>query len=367
MIQLNLETDNASVSGVYTDRFTIEGDWAGDQSEARTLIGDLPGAAGELQAHLFDNEDHSARDNTREGTFSVVLRSGIQPREFRVILADGENNSERWWNSLRRAEHCHRVPVELLVIGRGHETMVSCERADELLSWAAELPGWRDGPVYAPTALLARDATAKDFHADASEQFDPMESIFDIKFVNKEAPSVREFLEALPDPAHYRLQLPGTLTCPADALPREPYERFVLQSGGDGGQWLTKGSLVRILDHLLRDMFGALHAAPFYYHLRHEETLGDDLATYSIILRTGNGLMVFAGFLEILWQTYTLTVRYEVAEGGNLAEADATRVDIPLPHVPTHVGCRDLIRQAVNGYRRPRVSWEGEEVYSGGS
>ena len=71
------------------------------------------------------------------------------------FMIDYENNSERWLENAQNETN----PPELadLIEAEDHDSIrpvyVTDERGRAILEWAELVPGWKDGPDYAPTAL----------------------------------------------------------------------------------------------------------------------------------------------------------------------------------------------------------------------
>ena len=73
------------------------------------------------------------------------------------ISVDYENNAEAWWIAACSDEHAPETFAPMLADNT--DTIVDSDtQAEEILTWAENLPGWNDGPVYAPCALTFRDA-----------------------------------------------------------------------------------------------------------------------------------------------------------------------------------------------------------------
>lgn len=73
------------------------------------------------------------------------------------IAVDFENNAEEWWDAAREALD---TPASINVLLQTNETevTVSDDEALDVIAWAEQLPGWNDGPDYAPTALTVHDS-----------------------------------------------------------------------------------------------------------------------------------------------------------------------------------------------------------------
>jgi hypothetical protein len=69
------------------------------------------------------------------------------------VVVDYENNAEEFWDHIRS---CEDAPAELVGMATTveDEILVSPQRGRELIEWCVSAPGWRDGPDYAPTALI---------------------------------------------------------------------------------------------------------------------------------------------------------------------------------------------------------------------
>jgi hypothetical protein len=73
------------------------------------------------------------------------------------IAVDYENNAEEWWNAAKTDQNAPEAFAPLLA-DNADEVTVSDDEADEIIAWASGLPGWNDGPEYAPTALTVHEA-----------------------------------------------------------------------------------------------------------------------------------------------------------------------------------------------------------------
>lgn len=68
------------------------------------------------------------------------------------ISVDFENNAETWWNAAVTDQNAPAAFAPLLADDTD-EIEVSDEDGRRIREWAKGLPGWDDGPDYAPTAL----------------------------------------------------------------------------------------------------------------------------------------------------------------------------------------------------------------------
>lgn len=73
------------------------------------------------------------------------------------ISADEENSAEQWWECVA-ASNDVPPPIQFLLETNATEVTVSDLEAENAIEWAEQLPGWSDGPEYAPTALTVHDA-----------------------------------------------------------------------------------------------------------------------------------------------------------------------------------------------------------------
>jgi hypothetical protein len=71
------------------------------------------------------------------------------------LIVDFENNAERFWDSVREAAEAGNEQAQLLD-DMAETIELDDDAADELLEYAATLPGW-DGPEYADTPLIVQD------------------------------------------------------------------------------------------------------------------------------------------------------------------------------------------------------------------
>lgn len=73
------------------------------------------------------------------------------------IAVDFENNAEAWWDAATTSDNAPEAFAPMLA-DNADEIIVSDEDAITILTWAEQLPGWNDGPEYAPTALTVQEA-----------------------------------------------------------------------------------------------------------------------------------------------------------------------------------------------------------------
>ena len=77
-----------------------------------------------------------------------------------TISVDQENSAEDWWTAALAADKTE-LPLSCLVLT--HEGVssvtVSQKDADAFQGWGAALPGWNDGPEYAPNPFVFDPAT----------------------------------------------------------------------------------------------------------------------------------------------------------------------------------------------------------------
>lgn len=72
------------------------------------------------------------------------------------ISVDWENNAELWWDAARDAPDAPAA-INKLSERYDHDVYVPRSEVDAILAWGAKLPGWGDGPAYAPHPIIARD------------------------------------------------------------------------------------------------------------------------------------------------------------------------------------------------------------------
>ena len=75
-----------------------------------------------------------------------------------TIRVDYENNAEAWWIAAATDEDAPGAFGPMLA-DNTDELTVSDEDAALIRAWAERLPGWSDGPAYAPTALTFEPTT----------------------------------------------------------------------------------------------------------------------------------------------------------------------------------------------------------------
>jgi len=73
------------------------------------------------------------------------------------ISVDEEYNAEEWWTAAQTPEAIEAAPAAIrpILTGEAEEVIVSAVEERQILTWAATLPGWADGPEYARYPLLA--------------------------------------------------------------------------------------------------------------------------------------------------------------------------------------------------------------------
>lgn len=64
-----------------------------------------------------------------------------------TVEVDFENNAQEWWDALRAHPDGARIEAEIDAGSLDARDLAICEA----------LPGWRDGPTYARTALIVKD------------------------------------------------------------------------------------------------------------------------------------------------------------------------------------------------------------------
>lgn len=80
---------------------------------------------------------------------------GGRPRKTVRVVADEENSAETWWSAARDAiDTAPKAARDWLGNPASDELMLTNADARALLAWAERLPGWADGPAYAPVALI---------------------------------------------------------------------------------------------------------------------------------------------------------------------------------------------------------------------
>lgn len=80
---------------------------------------------------------------------------------MQVIRIDYRNNSKAWWDATWDADTCAEIPESCrpLVTELGCDAVtVSGEDAAAFRAWAEKLPGWADGPAYAPHPFTFHEA-----------------------------------------------------------------------------------------------------------------------------------------------------------------------------------------------------------------
>ncbi len=86
-----------------------------------------------------------------------ALEEYLRKREdgkMTTILVDYENNAETWWDAARSHPNPPEALRPLLEVGGPDSIEVTKEEASEIQTFAESLPGWKDGPEYAPRALI---------------------------------------------------------------------------------------------------------------------------------------------------------------------------------------------------------------------
>ena len=71
----------------------------------------------------------------------------------REIWIDHENNAERFWDIARKAPDVPRGLVRLFAPDGPDRIRVSSKEALAILEWCRGIPGWADGPAYAPNPV----------------------------------------------------------------------------------------------------------------------------------------------------------------------------------------------------------------------
>jgi hypothetical protein len=151
------ETPCVIIGGSSTKETAVGGDTAQDARDAAresgaygcevSTVGEWARTAPEKQAYVL--EDRGDKDGP------VWWLSTVQV----TILVDQENGAEEWWDAARDAGATD-VPDALIPLlcddATDNEVTVDGEDAAAALAWAATLPGWSEGPAYAPHPLLTR-------------------------------------------------------------------------------------------------------------------------------------------------------------------------------------------------------------------
>ena len=85
-----------------------------------------------------------------------AARETIAPAAM-VVTVDEENNAEIWWDA---AEADKTTPASFARL-QGSQSMIVLSKSDavEFVVWAMSLPGWNDGPSYAPHPLTIQPVT----------------------------------------------------------------------------------------------------------------------------------------------------------------------------------------------------------------
>lgn len=155
-------------------------DWSEGEVIAVWNAADYLGNIGSVQAQARalkvtttttdDELDTIAEETEAEAAPAVVngvrkhlerLRDELRGSDAQRIVVDEENHAETWWAAARAAAPVGDVARIFAALDRGTRTepvVVSSDEASEFESWALGLPGYDDGPEYAPTALLFQDA-----------------------------------------------------------------------------------------------------------------------------------------------------------------------------------------------------------------
>jgi len=70
-----------------------------------------------------------------------------------LIQVDYENNDDAWWDAARSSVDCPKV-LQPIVHGNEDEVVVTARQLRQAEVWAGALPGWDEGPQFAPHPLL---------------------------------------------------------------------------------------------------------------------------------------------------------------------------------------------------------------------
>lgn len=75
--------------------------------------------------------------------------------EIFVLMIDWENNAEEWWEAAGKNFDIFEPRIsEWINKGSSPELLVSEEEGNKFLDAARTLPGWNDGPEYAPNPVI---------------------------------------------------------------------------------------------------------------------------------------------------------------------------------------------------------------------
>lgn len=96
------------------------------------------------------------------------------------INVDEENSAEEWWAHAQNSDDAPNVGgvdedgrqrVFSAWLSSSARTLVLAEEdADRVLEWAAALPGWEDGPEWAPTPLVTEEGEVVGHSEVAGQQ-----------------------------------------------------------------------------------------------------------------------------------------------------------------------------------------------------
>ena len=76
-----------------------------------------------------------------------------------TISLDTENNAEAWWDAAFATDK-GGLPVSCIGFNSGtaDSVTVSARDAERFRAWGSALPGWADGPAYAPEPFVFNPA-----------------------------------------------------------------------------------------------------------------------------------------------------------------------------------------------------------------
>jgi hypothetical protein len=77
--------------------------------------------------------------------------------QISVISVDEECSAEEWWVAAGASDSTPVQIREWVARWLNCSIRVPRETANEIMTWAASLPGWSDGPAHAPHPLIVRD------------------------------------------------------------------------------------------------------------------------------------------------------------------------------------------------------------------
>jgi hypothetical protein len=84
-----------------------------------------------------------------------------------IVSNSAEYPAEEWWEALDAALADGTAPEELQDLASDERADVSADRLDEVLEFAASLPGWDGGPEHAPNPFAVVDSDDDDDDEDS--------------------------------------------------------------------------------------------------------------------------------------------------------------------------------------------------------